>query len=241
MKGVFDDEELKPARVRRDTELTLGSGMLLAIFLGLVFLCALCFGLGYTVGHHGSQPSLAANAQPAAGGSPAEADSSLAKPSATTQVPQAAPADADPQQASAPADAPAAATETQPTAALTVTAPSQPQTHAALTPAVVTTQSVSPAANASQHAALTPASAATSAPGTPQADELMVQIAAVSNAEDAKVLTGALRKRGYTVTAHRDPADNLIHVRIGPFATQAEANSWKTKLLNDGYNAIVQP
>jgi DedD protein len=54
-------------------------------------------------------------------------------------------------------------------------------------------------------------------------------------------LTSALRKRGYAVTVRRDPADNLIHVRIGPFATAAEANSWKMKLLNDGYNAIVQP
>ena len=45
----------------------------------------------------------------------------------------------------------------------------------------------------------------------------MVQIAAVSNPEDASVLTNALRKRGYTVTARREPADGLIHVRIGPF------------------------
>ena len=69
----------------------------------------------------------------------------------------------------------------------------------------------------------------------------MVQIAAVSNTEDADVLTAALRKRGYVVTARRDPADNLIHVRIGPFPTLDEANRWKMKLLNDGYNAIVQP
>ncbi len=68
----------------------------------------------------------------------------------------------------------------------------------------------------------------------------MVQIAAVSNAEDADVLSNALRKRGYAVTARREPADNLIHVRVGPFATAAEANNWKNRLLNDGYNAIVQ-
>jgi cell division septation protein DedD len=68
----------------------------------------------------------------------------------------------------------------------------------------------------------------------------MVQIAAISNPEDAQVLTTALRKRGYLVTVRRDPADNLIHVRIGPFASQAEANNWRMKLLNDGYNAIVQ-
>jgi cell division septation protein DedD len=70
---------------------------------------------------------------------------------------------------------------------------------------------------------------------------LMVQIASVTNPEDADVLVNALRKRGYTVTAHRDPADGLIHVRIGPFTSSDEANKWRQKLLNDGYNAIVQP
>ncbi len=69
----------------------------------------------------------------------------------------------------------------------------------------------------------------------------MVQVAAVSHAEDADVLVGALRKRGYAVTAQREPADGLIHVRIGPFGTRDEANRMCTKLLDDGYNAMVQP
>jgi cell division protein FtsN len=30
-------------------------------------------------------------------------------------------------------------------------------------------------------------------------------------------------------------------VRIGPFTTKDEAETWRQKLLNDGYNAIVQP
>jgi cell division septation protein DedD len=70
---------------------------------------------------------------------------------------------------------------------------------------------------------------------------LMVQIAAVSHQEDAEVLEGALRKRGYTVTVRRDNADSLLHVRIGPFKSRDEADRWRQKLLNDGYNAIVQP
>jgi DedD protein len=69
----------------------------------------------------------------------------------------------------------------------------------------------------------------------------MVQIAAVSHVEDAKVLSDALRKRGYAVTARREPVDDLIHVRIGPFSTRDEANRWRLKLLNDGYNAMIQP
>ncbi len=70
---------------------------------------------------------------------------------------------------------------------------------------------------------------------------LMVQIAAVSHQEDADVLVGALRKRGFAVTLRRDPADNLIHVRIGPFASLNDANATRQKLLDDGYNAVVQP
>ena len=70
---------------------------------------------------------------------------------------------------------------------------------------------------------------------------LMVQIAAVSHQEDADVLAGALRKRGYAVNAGRDRTDNLIHVRIGPFTSRSDANAARQKLLNDGYNAVVQP
>ncbi|MGB0071312.1 MAG: SPOR domain-containing protein, partial [Terracidiphilus sp.] len=83
--------------------------------------------------------------------------------------------------------------------------------------------------------------AANARPATPSANSLMVQVAAVKNDEDAGVLTNALRRRGYPVVSHRDPEDGLIHVRIGPFPTRDEANQWRMKLLNDGYNAIVQP
>ena len=70
---------------------------------------------------------------------------------------------------------------------------------------------------------------------------MMVQIAAVMNPEDADVLVEALRKRGYAVSVRRLPTDNLIHVQIGPFRSQDEANRWKQKLLNDGYNAVLMP
>lgn len=69
----------------------------------------------------------------------------------------------------------------------------------------------------------------------------MVQIAAVANSDDADVLVTALRKRSYSVTASREPADGLIHVKIGPFNSRNEANRWRDKLLGDGYNAVVQP
>ena len=232
MRGVFDEEDREPVRHRRDTELTLGSGTLLAIFFGLVLLCGLCFGLGYAIGHRGTQNAAAA--APAANAPESVQAGSVAKPSAGGQPP--APSTADIATASA-TDAP----QTSPLpAGASPNAAGQPAS--AAQPASNNAQAqVRPAISAGNPAGL-PAMQANGAvhPAPQPAGSFMVQIAAVSNQEDADVLTNALRKRGYAVSEKREPVDNLIHVRIGPFATPAEANSWKNRLLNDGYNAIVQ-
>jgi len=68
----------------------------------------------------------------------------------------------------------------------------------------------------------------------------MVQIAAVSHREDADVLISALRKLGYNASARSDSTDNLLRIQVGPFATRDQANAMRTKLLNDGYNAILK-
>ena len=80
------------------------------------------------------------------------------------------------------------------------------------------------AAVTSQPAAAPSASgAARVEPALAQSSGIMVQIASVSHAEDADVLVGALRKRGYAVTSRRDPADGLLHVEVGPFANRTDA------------------
>ena len=68
----------------------------------------------------------------------------------------------------------------------------------------------------------------------------MVQVAAITNPTDAQVLVNALRKHGYSASAHSQPNDSFLHVQVGPFATRAEAAAMKQKLLSDGYNAIVK-
>jgi cell division septation protein DedD len=68
----------------------------------------------------------------------------------------------------------------------------------------------------------------------------MVQIAAVSRQEDADVLVAALKKRGYNVIVRNESRDSLLHVQIGPFATRDEAKAMRSKLLADGYNAILK-
>jgi cell division septation protein DedD len=77
-------------------------------------------------------------------------------------------------------------------------------------------------------------------PATAKVQGWMVQIAAVSRAEDADVLVNALRKHGYTVSARHEIGDNLIHVQTGPFVNRNDANAMRQKLLNDGYNAIIE-
>ena len=69
----------------------------------------------------------------------------------------------------------------------------------------------------------------------------MVQVAAVTHQEDADVLVSALRRRGYPVNELHEATDGLIHVRIGPFASRDDATRMCTRLLNDGYNAMIQP
>ena len=68
----------------------------------------------------------------------------------------------------------------------------------------------------------------------------MVQIAAISRQEDAQILVAALKKRGYNAVIRNDPRDSLLHVQIGPFTTRDEARAVRTKLLADGYNAILK-
>jgi len=231
MRGVFDDGEREPVQPSRDTELTLGSGALLAMFFGLVVICGLCFGLGYAVGRHGSGEATAAAPQsPTALQTSLQANGSRAKPSAIVQPVSAATtqsAGADQTQASG--ANPAASSQTALPTAATGASTGQPQVQPALAAAANSQQPAPPAATQNVHPALA------------QPVRLMVQIAAVANPEDGEVLVNALRKRGYAVVAHREPADNLIHVRIGPFTSRDDADRWRLKLLNDGYNAIVMP
>ena len=225
MRGAFDDEDEKVERQRplRDTELTLGTGTLLLLFLGLALVCGAFFGLGYEVGRGVGQP---ATSQLAAAGGQAglQTNGAKAKPSATAPpgIPVPAPMVATPVNASQPAASdPAAST---PTAAQAGTSASPQQVR----PALPGSNIPLPSSDSGMHAVL------------PPPVQLMVQIAAVSHQEDADVLSTALRKRGYAVAEKRDPVDGLIHVRMGPFNSRDDANRWRQKLLDDGYNAMIQ-
>jgi cell division septation protein DedD len=223
MHGVFDEEEVEPVERRPDTEVTLGPMLLLGLFFGLVLLCGLCFGLGYSMGSRGAREASTPAQQPGDQGS-SQAAGSLSKPSAVSQItppPQPPAAELASSGASSGVN-PTTTSQDSGAPSAGDANPSPPIVKPAL-PAAATTP--------------TPAPALKDAP----AGTLMVQIATVSHQEDADVLVGALHKRGYAVTARRDPADNQFHVRVGPFSNRNDANAMRQKLLRDGYNAIVQP
>jgi DedD protein len=51
-----------------DTEITLGTGKLLMLFFGLVAICAVFFGMGYSLGRGSGKPAIAEAATPVSGG-----------------------------------------------------------------------------------------------------------------------------------------------------------------------------
>ena len=211
----FSKEELAPIPASSDTELTLGAGTLLVAGLGLFVLCSVCFGFGYAVGHRSSSDRAAAVVMSDANSnSLLPAAKSSGKPGAAAQMPVSS-VDNPAAQASDTTSAPNNQADTTTSA---------PQVHSAL-------ESQAAGASSSSSLQVQPAT---------QTQGWMVQIAAVSHPEDAEVLVDALRKRGYAVTARRAIGDNMIHVQTGPFVNRNDANAMRQKLLNDGYNAIVE-
>jgi hypothetical protein len=229
MHGVFDPEEFQQLGRQRDTELTLGPFKLLVLFFGLVLLCGLCFGLGYTMGSHRAKNGAVAIQAPAA---------VVPAPTTTASAPSNKPS-ATPQRAAVKVEPPAS----DPDQVVVQNAPTA--TPAASTGPWVVKPALPPQPSAARPTAAQPApvqhAIAGKAQPTSSAVPLMVQIAAVAHQEDAQVLMSALRKRGFAASVRHDPADGLLHVQIGPFATWTAAAAMRQKLLNDGYNAIVQP
>jgi cell division septation protein DedD len=219
MQEAFDEDDFQSNKRQRDTELTLGPMMLLGLFFGLLLLCGLCFGLGYVVGNRGSRGPLTAQQS---GVQTASATSAQSKPEAAP--PPIRPQPAAPSVSSSDTSNIANNFQTPVSVSADTDGPAQPI--------------VSDSQPAIKQALATPSVAVNQpAPSPP----LMVQIAAISHQEDADVLVGALRKRGYSVTINRDPDDRLLHVRIGPFTNRDDVEAMRLKLHNDGYNAIVQP
>jgi DedD protein len=208
----------------QDTEITLGTAKLLGLFFGLVAICAVFFALGYTLGRK-SESGLAGAATlapvPSNGGKPV---SSGAAPSAQMTFYKAVQQpNVNPQLT--PASAVAGATDAA------VAPPSAAQ---------ATGSSATPSSSSG-----TPSQGAQSAgPPDPMAPVpgtgYFVQVAAVTKQDDAEALVDALKKKQYPAFVASNAADKLFRVQVGPFGDIKEAESMRSRLINDGYNPILK-
>jgi DedD protein len=198
----------------QDTEITLGTGKMLALFFGLVALNGAFFGMGYSLGRAGAHSALTLADQSQPGSGPVLRPSAMksggssvgtqatdsASPSKTT----------DQKDAGAPTSSPATAATGSATS--TAATPDAKQADAAPDAATVLSSA-----------------------------NYVVQVAAVSKQDDAQALVDALKKKQYTAFAtNTSPTDRLYHVQVGPFGDVKEAEATKAKLVSDGYNPILK-
>jgi cell division septation protein DedD len=248
MRSLFDEDGQEEPK--SDADLTLGIGSLLSIFFGVVLICGIFFGFGYSMGRRNAHSTVAPAAtvppQTLAATSPLPENELSGAPLKPVEPDSGAafpPEDKNPApntnstDAKASTSSPAPAKHPAPAAA-----PSKP-TESATTDtslnAVPSTHHAPPAPkpHAGVMAPLTQAPGdAPILPGQP----IMVQIAAVSRQEDAEVLAGALRKRGFNPSVRPGSGDKFFHVQVGPFTDKTQAETIKQHLLADGYNAIMK-
>jgi DedD protein len=210
----------------RDREISLGTSTILGIFFVLAMLCAVFFGFGYSMGRRSTQTTVntsetaplsdSADSKPAPG-SPANRPALSSNHKIIDDANDTKPTASGPTAASVPPRS--TTTRFDP--------PPQPQANPAIKPVSLPRSA----------ATTTVAPAPVAVPGI---GSIVVQVAAVSHPEDAKVLIDALKQRGYSVAIRQVPQDKLLHVQIGPFASKKDADVMRQRLLADGYNAIVK-
>jgi len=194
----------------QDTEITLGTGKMLTLFFGLVALCGLFFGLGFSLGR-GSVRPLASGDQLQTSNGPALHPSAMKSGGGQTQNSGdmtfykavenkdagAGPADAAKDEAKADN-----AKRSDNDAAKS--GPPDPMTAASGPGYFVQVAAVS------------------------KQDDAQALVDALK------------KKQYAAFTANTSPGDKLFHVQVGPFGDLKEAEATKAKLVSDGYNPILK-
>jgi DedD protein len=223
MRTLFDSDEEEIEG--KASEITLSTASLLGIFFGLVLVCGVFFGFGYSTGRGTGSVARANTVMTPPASNGIDGDETAAPVARPASLPVAPQAETQVSEKTEPAPTPAPA---PPVKAKEDTATEE----APAKPALPVSK---PAPGRQSIAYLPPTDAPASTAGQP-----MVQIAAVARPEDAAVLVSALRQRGYGVVVRNEPQDKLLHVQVGPFADRTQATVMKQRLLSDGYNAIIK-
>jgi DedD protein len=219
MRHLLDEEDEQQEQAER--ELTLSTGAILGIFVGLVLLCGAFFGFGYKMGSHKTS-------------APIEAAITTGDPASTTNFNAFKPAAGSP--AGGSSSAVAANIAASKAAAAAAAAPA-PVAQAADVPAAPP-EAAPIVHNATPAAVRTPAPASMVPTAVP-VGTFLVQVAAISHKEDADLMVNALKAKGYPAAAYPEP-DKLLHIQVGPYATRKDAEAARQRLVADGYQPIVK-
>src|SRR5712664_3873249 len=205
---------------QQDTEITLGTGRMLAIFFTFVLVCAFFFSIGFSLGRRTTIAGVGSLGIAHAGTPAAIVRPSAAKNDAPQSTPQ-----------SGEFSFYKAVGEKSSDAAL---APQDSKTPAA--------DAISPTSTTAISTGGEPAKAATDAATAASANAgYYVQVAAVSRQEDAESLVEALKKKQYPAfTANNPTSDKFFHVQVGPYPELKDAEAMRARLIGDGYNPIVK-
>lgn len=200
---------------QHDTEITLGTGRMLAIFFTLVLVCAFFFAIGFSLGRKTAMAGIGGamsptSAAPATVGRPLAVKGNPAQPASQTNDFSFYKAVGE---------------KSADTGLTSQDAKTQPAPSTAATPS-----SEAPAKDASD-----------AATGAPPSVGYYVQVAAVSRQEDAEALVEALNKKQYPAfTANNPASDKFYHVQVGPYADLKDAEGMRARLISDGYTPIVK-
>ena len=207
---------------QQDTEITLGTGRMLAIFFTFVLVCAFFFSIGFSLGRRTTIAGVGSSVFAHTGTPATIVRPSAAKNNAPQPTPQSgdfsfykAVGEKNTDAALAPQDSKARAT-------------------AATMPPSTTTTTTPPGGEP-------PKATADAATATPASAGYYVQVAAVSRQEDAESLVEALKKKQYPAFSANNPtADKFYHVQVGPYPELKDAEAMRARLIGDGYNPIVK-
>jgi len=214
MPAVWDDDLEGPD----PAEVHWSASTILAIFFASSLISAVFFGLGYSFGRGGT-------AKPLNGMMLSPIHASAAPQSETAS---GLPASAMPEQTSvAPAHAP------EPAMHATGIVASASNKRAIVNPAALRAEPIA----ARKPVTAAPEQKGKSAVGTTR---YMVQVGAIGDHKDAQMLVSLLRRKGFHAGIYPAKRDRFLHVQIGPFATEAQAQTTRHRVLASGFHAILK-
>ncbi len=194
----------------QDTEITLGTGKMLTLFFGLVVLCAVFFGMGFSLGRSSVKPlsgdMAAAAAAANSGVRPSAIKPTSASPSNLTFYKAVERKDSDTSTTS---------TDTASNTAEPAPAPAESKPVAA------------------------DATAPPSIPLATNGYFVQVAAVSKEEDAQALV-DALKKKQYPAFTANGTPSDKLFHVQVGPFSDIKDAEGMRAKLVSDGYNPILK-